>query len=257
MIRFFKKIRQGLLFEGKFGKYLLYATGEIILVVIGILIALAINNANQKRSIREKEQTYLKGLKEEFQTSKLKLAELVKVNQANYRGARQIILYMSNDDEPPTEEVFSQLMYNTFSFDISYNPNNSLLNEMISSGSLKDISNTELRNRLTNWIATMEDISKQEYELGLQREKVLDMFRTNEQSLRTIFDLTGTNRMIELPKAGKKNRLSNLSLLNSTEFENNILMFILTSYATEKTHYEPLMGQLDSILAMLNTEIQR
>jgi hypothetical protein len=49
MIKFFRKIRRKLLTENKFSKYLLYAIGEIILVVIGILIALSINNWNQKR----------------------------------------------------------------------------------------------------------------------------------------------------------------------------------------------------------------
>ena len=49
MIKFFRKIRQNLLSEGKTGKYLKYAIGEIVLVVIGILIALQINNWNEKR----------------------------------------------------------------------------------------------------------------------------------------------------------------------------------------------------------------
>ena len=49
MIKFFRKIRQNLLIENKTGKYLKYAIGEIILVVIGILIALQINNWNEQR----------------------------------------------------------------------------------------------------------------------------------------------------------------------------------------------------------------
>jgi len=49
MIKFFRKIRQNLLMENKRAKYLKYALGEIILVVIGILIALQINNWNQVR----------------------------------------------------------------------------------------------------------------------------------------------------------------------------------------------------------------
>ncbi|WP_282043407.1 DUF6090 family protein [Winogradskyella flava] len=49
MIKFFRKIRQDLLSKGKTGKYLKYAIGEIILVVIGILIALGINNWNENR----------------------------------------------------------------------------------------------------------------------------------------------------------------------------------------------------------------
>lgn len=49
MIKFFRSIRQSLLTENKFSKYLLYALGEIILVIIGILIALQINNWNENR----------------------------------------------------------------------------------------------------------------------------------------------------------------------------------------------------------------
>ena len=80
------------------------------------------------------------------------------------------------------------------------------------------------------------------------------MFRTNENSLRTIFDQTNVNIEIGLPEA--ENNISNLKLLNSTEFENNILIFILTSYATEKTHYNPLMQDLNSILELIANEIK-
>lgn len=49
MIKFFRKIRQNLLIENKTGKYFKYALGEIVLVVIGILIALQVNNWNEER----------------------------------------------------------------------------------------------------------------------------------------------------------------------------------------------------------------
>lgn len=51
MNRFFRHLRQSLLLEGKTEKYLSYAFGEIILVVIGILIALEINNCNENRKL--------------------------------------------------------------------------------------------------------------------------------------------------------------------------------------------------------------
>ncbi|WP_166964104.1 DUF6090 family protein [Yeosuana marina] len=254
MIKFFRKIRQKMLIENKFSNYLIYAIGEIILVVIGILIALAINNSNQNRVIQKKEQTYLNGLKAEFQTSKFKLSELIKINKSNFYGAKKLLEDISNKNESPSEKQFSELLLNTFSSDISFNPNNSLLSEMISSGSLKDISNTTLRIKLTNWISTIEDVSKQESELGIQREKVLDIFRTNENSLRTIFDLTGISQEIGLQKMEQS--VSNLDLLKSRKFENNILMFILTTNAMEKAHYEPLMKDLESIIELIENEIK-
>src|SRR5210317_2508807 len=54
MIKFFRKIRQQLLSENKISKYILYAIGEIVLVVIGILIALAINTKNQEYAQQQK-----------------------------------------------------------------------------------------------------------------------------------------------------------------------------------------------------------
>ncbi|TYA59666.1 hypothetical protein FVF61_01030 [Formosa maritima] len=64
MIKFFRKIRYNLMEQNKSGKYFKYAIGEIILVVIGILIALQINNWNEKRKEQEKGQVYLERLKE-------------------------------------------------------------------------------------------------------------------------------------------------------------------------------------------------
>ncbi|MEJ2585762.1 MAG: DUF6090 family protein, partial [Robiginitalea sp.] len=59
MLRFFRQIRQRLLTENRFSKYLLYAVGEILLVVIGILIALQIDNWNEDRKERALEQKVL------------------------------------------------------------------------------------------------------------------------------------------------------------------------------------------------------
>ena len=63
MITIFRHIRQRLLQENKLSRYLFYALGEVLLVVIGILIALQINNANEARRDRGIEINYLKNLR--------------------------------------------------------------------------------------------------------------------------------------------------------------------------------------------------
>ena len=63
MIKFFRKIRYNLIEKNRTGKYLKYAIGEIILVVIGILIALSINNWNDSRL---ENKTEIKILEEEY-----------------------------------------------------------------------------------------------------------------------------------------------------------------------------------------------
>ena len=68
MIKFFRRIRQKLIDENRISKYVLYATGEIVLVVIGILIALQLNGIQEDAVDRKKEQAYLHELNLDFIT---------------------------------------------------------------------------------------------------------------------------------------------------------------------------------------------
>ena len=67
MLAFFRKIRKGLLSENKLTKYFFYALGEIILVVIGILIALKINTWNGNEISRQKEIYYLQEIRDNLE----------------------------------------------------------------------------------------------------------------------------------------------------------------------------------------------
>ncbi|RLD70725.1 MAG: hypothetical protein DRJ10_20090, partial [Bacteroidetes bacterium] len=73
MINFFRRIRKQLATENNAKKYLRYAIGEILLVVIGILVALQINNWNEQRKERQKEQSFLKQLLEDFSESEKRM----------------------------------------------------------------------------------------------------------------------------------------------------------------------------------------
>ncbi|MGB5316110.1 MAG: DUF6090 family protein [Robiginitalea sp.] len=81
MIKFFRKIRQRLLTENNFNRYLVYAIGEIILVVIGILIALQINNWNQNRLNENLEYQYY-----EVDWTKSGVFNLANVYRGNLKG---------------------------------------------------------------------------------------------------------------------------------------------------------------------------
>ena len=70
MILFFRKIRQKLLTQNKFSKYLFYAIGEIALVMIGILLALQINNRNEDAKNRVTEASYISSLHKDFLRNK-------------------------------------------------------------------------------------------------------------------------------------------------------------------------------------------
>lgn len=96
MIKFFRKIRQNLLSEGKTGKYLKYAIGEIVLVVIGILIALQINNWNEQRAINRNINQYLGAI---IQDMKLDIGSLEASRQYHVFRVHSGI-YLLNQHDP-------------------------------------------------------------------------------------------------------------------------------------------------------------
>ena len=77
MIKFFRSIRQNLLSEGKTVKYLKYAVGEIVLVVIGILIALSLNNWNDKQRIILSERELLENVLENIKTDSISIDNII------------------------------------------------------------------------------------------------------------------------------------------------------------------------------------
>ena len=77
MIKFFRKIRQRLVSENKFSKYLIYAIGEIVLVVVGILIALQINNWNENQKINDTVQNYYNQLLQDLNKDKVYIEKTI------------------------------------------------------------------------------------------------------------------------------------------------------------------------------------
>ena len=78
MIKFFRKIRQNLLMENKTGTYFKYAIGEIVLVVIGILIALSINNWNETNKNEREQIVFLNNLKNDLKNDLIQLDQILK-----------------------------------------------------------------------------------------------------------------------------------------------------------------------------------
>lgn len=81
MIKFFRNIRKRMLGENRFTRYLLYAVGEIILVVIGILLALQINNWNEGRKELKAEVEFLKGVKTDLKQDRDFIVYVMDINQ--------------------------------------------------------------------------------------------------------------------------------------------------------------------------------
>lgn len=147
MIKFFRKIRKTLLEEGKMGKYIKYAIGEIVLVVIGILIALQVNNWNEKRLEQNKIRQYAKSLIEDLKSD----IEMIEVSQFQADKKHKIIdslrIYVS---QTPISELSNTDLF-IMTKDNIYRPykwNRSTLNELKNSGGLSYITNDSLLKKL-------------------------------------------------------------------------------------------------------------
>ena len=121
MIKFFRKIRQKMLTENKFSKYLLYAIGEIILVVIGILIALQINNWNEDKKNRELEKYMLENLVENLEQNCDRLKSRIKSISFYRKSGTVIISAIENKliDQDSLENYFHIALMNTSSISLS------------------------------------------------------------------------------------------------------------------------------------------
>ena len=133
MIKFFRKIRQNLLSEGKTGKYFKYAIGEIILVVIGILIALQINNWNENRKNKIAEADYYCRILDDFVLNEKIIDETSKLTTNRIKLCKKLILDLNNI--PNDRSIILNKFTAALRHDVSV-PSNITFEDLTSSGQL-------------------------------------------------------------------------------------------------------------------------
>jgi hypothetical protein len=142
-MKLFRKIRERLLKENKLTRYLIYGIGEITLVVIGILIAVAINNSNIEKIDELKETKYLNNIKLDLQKDLASLDFNLTLRKERYRGTSKLISQINGQPiENLTELVIN--VANTLN-EQRFAPNNSTYNELASSGNPNLISSDAIK----------------------------------------------------------------------------------------------------------------
>ena len=179
MIKFFRKIRQNLLMENKTGKYFKYAIGEIILVVIGILIALQINNANEVAKQQKQQKIYETNLITELHSDLKTLDEL----DSNFQQKLDFITNYIRYQENPNLDVDVVVQKKD---SIQYNSNRDMFNgkayvvdDIISTGNLSLFSkekkdailkfknNKEFLEKIKNGLDEERFLTKQDFEKSI------------------------------------------------------------------------------------------
>ena len=178
MIKIFRNIRQNLIMGNKTSKYLKYAVGEIVLVMIGILLALQVNNWNEARKEYDKKLALLKSLKVEFT---LNLEQLDSVMYYDNLVVKSTYWFLHLDPEESAAKNTDSLrdMLQNTSWLWTFDAQNGALRSGISSGNIHYIKNDSLINLLFSWQDIVADAKENEdrsIELRLKSNYVLDRY---------------------------------------------------------------------------------
>jgi len=229
MIKFFRKIRQRLLTENKFSKYLLYAIGEIILVVIGILIALQVNNANETRKSNLELDKIIHNLIQEFESNQKALSSEMSQVKWTKNGGLEILSIIGNSENQFQGKNLDSLIEISV-FWPTWKPTNFVLNELKSSGKLSLLKNSKIKELLFEWERQSEIVNDWNRRMEKSSQDIIDYIKNNG-SLRNI-----NHNRISIKKSELD--INNISLFNDSKFENQVDEKVLYSQFLENVYKE-------------------
>ena len=242
--------------ENKTGKYFRYAIGEIILVVIGILIALYLNNLNEQYSIHKQQENYLILVKREM-ISNIKSLEKENMELSEALNSTKKLLNISNSDVQRiklSESELSKILSSTIGSDIFVQYENGARNQIIFSGGLKDIKNDSIRGILASWEAKIGEVRLQEGQVNVIIEKIKS-FISKYGDVRSIIDDVGYSKLLELDLS--TNKSGNKNLLKFKEFENIIFELIITGNVLQQSVYSDFESEMQSLVELINQELNK
>ena len=230
-----------MLIENKFSKYLLYAIGEIILVVIGILIALQVNTWNQERILNNEEEGILKDISAEFLQNKETLNTAITTNVNCFEASKTIFQLIGQSLLEIKKHNSDSLLYNVFETG-EFIPSENTISDLIQSGRLQILQNEKLKVIIYDWSKAMES-----YKTSLDRrskkidEELLPYF-SKKYSLKDI-----DNYGILSWKNKSRLKHEKLLIFEDIEFE-NILDDYIYRIRSEKSRLMSLEAIIDNIL---------
>ena len=260
MIKLFRNIRRKLAVEGKTSAYLRYAVGEIVLVVIGILIALNINNWNSNRIKKQKENVYLtnikRDLKEQLKTIEIQIDYETYINNV----ATPIMTYYKENQSFKVDSVFTRSI-GILTGRTTFIKNSPTYTELISSGNIDIIGNDNLKDDIISYYQELERIELiinknnnlftdavfipeilKISEIGTDIASILDFKAKNNI---TLMDLNET-RLKEITKKQLENPENELKMINCINFRNILAILHIDRLNVQKEKTQILLEKLES-----------
>jgi len=242
MIKLFRNTRQKMIKENKVSKYLLYAIGEIILVVIGILIALAINNGNEDRKSRKQEVNYLKNLKSDIELELKSNDSIITYRKAAAQAAAHLLDFKTLEIASDMMEL--EMNINQVFARVIFIPTNNTYKELLSSGNLNYITNESIKNQLLELDKMYVSINNREHHMYREYEEYLYNVTINNVQIFNSLDVQKTAAtgkltfahpsQIEVDKVIPEHN----ELLKKTKFRNGLKLSASNNIGIRGAHQE-------------------
>jgi type II secretory pathway pseudopilin PulG len=238
----------------------LYAIGEIVLVVIGILIALQINNWNEQRKDARQEQAILERLHKEFLSNKEQLQQKIDLRNRINSNCIQLLTYFNEPGKASLDSII--VKHSRIITPTSFDP---IQNDLVSSGNVEILKSEQLKQLLINWstdVIQLQEVEQMFYryhennvlpyldKLGLQRDIMHAFWKNNPINL-----LESKAYSNPIPGTSILNSTTKDELLNDTILEGQVA-YTLTLNEFNNQESITLMKRIDEILRVLKSEIK-
>ena len=247
MLKFFRKVRHKMLIDNKITKYLLYAFGEILLVMIGILLALQVNNWNTENFEKKAANKLMHRLLVESNLNKVALNENIQLLDSLMTDAESLLQFIGKDYLEKDEETINLLIYSILTSP-RLKIKLSTLEEALSSGELALISADSLRDYLYQIPSLYADIERTQEIENEDGSTNFVPYLYDNISLREV-DYTFAPIKNRIGKS-KLDDTDNRIILKDRKFENMVdnKMFLLNNLLIRNSIYNELNNKIIELL---------
>lgn len=229
MITFFRKIRQRLMNENNLSRYLLYAIGEILLVVIGILIALQINNWNENKRERFRSHTLLENLIEEIKQDSIYFNNVYEVEKNTFLKSAELLFDIHSGPNQAVQD--DSLMGMAFRF-ACFTPV-----IKFSDNAYKELTSSDLLNRIKSG-----KLKKYLHEYYSQINFLLKYSEQTHQITNELIDELANHYIVVPEKNSISREISNFSGAGEAQFKTQ---YNLVSFRENKSLNPKLYDMID------------
>ncbi len=244
MLQFFRQIRRGLLNERRLSKYLLYAVGEIVLVVIGILIALYLNDLKARAESRDKQLEYLQRFHGEMELNLKEMDRLLDQSENTLVRIDSLLAISFGEISMPSNATFNRLAQTAVDY-LIFQSAEATVEDLLGSGELSLIEDNDIREAIATWETRLMVIRSLETDHKKAFNDLLEYFRVHSN----IYQVLRGRAFI--PETMQETLISDPVFLNTLAYHAIPLQMLNEEYQRKQKEFEALRGRVQEEIERL------